>query len=308
MSLDDHPGYFGLTSAGVVLIHADWPTYPVEHGWLTALQSLGMFPARTTFAPIDDIDRCLLLMAEGAGKAEDPFGAANYHVALWHADLIDLTARQFVQGPVAVTARVHALNARLDIESRPPVIAWPEEVPALAPLATRLPSGEIIAIADPEWDSYDNELADWVSFPHGASLTVTDAGWQALDNELSRAYTVPESLAGRLDPLLSAELYDTAVREMGVQLEAVLRRASGTRRHGQQLVDAFSALLTRRRTLPQAQIKALHGELRTCFKFVRNEFAHNVVDIPKPRALALLTHMGELHDAVAGLDESGSSP
>lgn len=32
MRLEDHPGYFGMTSRGVIAIHADWPMYPFEHG------------------------------------------------------------------------------------------------------------------------------------------------------------------------------------------------------------------------------------------------------------------------------------
>lgn len=63
VGLEDHPGYLGFTSAGVVAIHADWPVYPVEHGWLVALASLGSFPDGTAFSPLDDIDRCLLFLA-----------------------------------------------------------------------------------------------------------------------------------------------------------------------------------------------------------------------------------------------------
>ena len=41
--LSDHPGYLGLTSKGVILIHYDWPIYPLEHGWENALMSFGNF-------------------------------------------------------------------------------------------------------------------------------------------------------------------------------------------------------------------------------------------------------------------------
>jgi len=52
VGFEDHPGYLGFTSAGVVLLHADWPVYPVEHRWLVALASLGSFPDGTAFSPL----------------------------------------------------------------------------------------------------------------------------------------------------------------------------------------------------------------------------------------------------------------
>jgi hypothetical protein len=43
MPLEDHPGYLGLTSEGVIAIHADWPIYPIEHGLGATVTSLGAF-------------------------------------------------------------------------------------------------------------------------------------------------------------------------------------------------------------------------------------------------------------------------
>src|ERR1700730_2941949 len=64
MKIETHPGYLGLTSDGAVLIHADWPTYAVTHGWELALIAFGRFPPNTVFvaldAGVDDIDQCFL--------------------------------------------------------------------------------------------------------------------------------------------------------------------------------------------------------------------------------------------------------
>ena len=56
--LSKHPGFLGFTSQGVILIHADWPMYPEEHGSDLALLWLTAFPRGTSFPRIDDIDRC----------------------------------------------------------------------------------------------------------------------------------------------------------------------------------------------------------------------------------------------------------
>ena len=50
-----HPGYLGLTSQGVIAIHADWPIYPEEHGSDLALIWLTSLPSNTKFKMIDEI-------------------------------------------------------------------------------------------------------------------------------------------------------------------------------------------------------------------------------------------------------------
>jgi len=99
MKLKDSQGFFGITSQGVIAIHADWPIYPEEHGVELALLWLTAFPQETRFKPIDDIDRCILLMADmkGSNKA-DTFDKRNLHVAVWHEDLLDLQERGFING------------------------------------------------------------------------------------------------------------------------------------------------------------------------------------------------------------------
>ena len=43
--LAGHPGYLGMTSRGVIAIHADWPMYQLDHGVMSVLESLGSYPA-----------------------------------------------------------------------------------------------------------------------------------------------------------------------------------------------------------------------------------------------------------------------
>ena len=83
MRLHDHPGFFGITSEGVIAIHADWPMYPEEHGADLALLWLTAFPQGTPFKRIDDIDRCNLFLADvKCSNRADPFDERNFHVAV----------------------------------------------------------------------------------------------------------------------------------------------------------------------------------------------------------------------------------
>lgn len=303
MNLEDHPGYLGLTSAGVLAIHADWPAYATQHGWISALTSLCMFPAGTAFRPLDDIDRCVLLLAQGVSTNDDPFSETNFHVALWHDDALDLARRGLLRGPVGVTERVHQLNTLREIENRAPVTSWADTNDGfdLAPLYARMPNGALRMIVC-DWESYDDENTDWLCIPPEASLSVTEEGWLSLDDALSARFTPPPSLTAKLTPILDAGLYDTAVREISVQLEHTMRRSCGsTDAYGQKLVDLFVQSIAKKQIVPDASLKVLRTELRTSFKFVRNEFAHNAVEMSRSRGLSLLERMSELYESVTEL-------
>jgi hypothetical protein len=84
MSLEKHPGYFGITSKGIIAIHADWPMYPSEHGWAEALLAFGSLPRSTPFLQLDDIDQCLLFVAGPLSPGQDRFYDRLSYVAAWH--------------------------------------------------------------------------------------------------------------------------------------------------------------------------------------------------------------------------------
>ena len=98
MSLNEHPGYFGVTSQGVIAIHADWPMYPFEHGWKEALLAFGSLPRGTSFFQIDDIDQCLLFVAGVTPPKQDPYDSRFSHVAAWHEDLVQLETGRISRG------------------------------------------------------------------------------------------------------------------------------------------------------------------------------------------------------------------
>ena len=87
-----------------------------------------------------------------------------------------------------------------------------------------------------------------------------------------------------------------------MQLEHAMRRGCGnTRAYGQKLVYLFVQSIARKQIVPEAWLKVLRTELRTSFKFVRNEFPHNVVEVSRSRGLSLLERMSELYEIVIDL-------
>ena len=97
-SFQNHPGYLGFTSQGVIAIHADWPVYPTEHGWEVALETLGNFPEGTLFKKLDDIDHCYLLLVGDPEKEKDPYDEKHFHVAIWRDDLLELCRKGLTSG------------------------------------------------------------------------------------------------------------------------------------------------------------------------------------------------------------------
>ena len=91
---------------------------------------------------------------------------------------------------------------------------------------------------------------------------------------------------------------------MSVHLETKLRETAGSTKIGQRLVEDFVGRIDGERLLPPAQLRVLRGELRTAFKFVRNEFAHNVRQLPRARGLALVQRLTGLYDWVVELADA----
>jgi hypothetical protein len=310
VSLFEHPGYLGFTSQGVIAIHAKWPVYPDEHGAGTALASLGKFPPGTRFEPIDDIDRCLLFFVHGYGEYDDLFDERAFHVAVWQEDLNALHEEHLVEGVTPLTHRMWEERNRQALRDSIIKEIGADKIPPgedpLSRVGYLTDKREFRHVTFDSLDEYDDEFEAWAGVDREQGLRVTEAGWQALESILADQLVIPESVQPRIQVLLDAELYDTAVREMAVSLESTLRRTLDSELYGQRLVDAFVEQLTDPSRYIQARVKVLRGDLRTAFKFIRNEFAHRVIDLPRARALALISRLSLLLADVESINLNGA--
>src|SRR4051812_24538494 len=298
MGLEQFPGYLGFTSQGVIAIHADWPAYPLEHGWQVAVISLGSFPQGTKFTRIDDIDQCALFLAQGYGKFEDPYDERAFHIAIWHEDLLEAHRQGFVEGVQPLTERE---NQERRYEALRDIIRHSVEqmggtLPPGDPLSQvgRCIDGQWSPIALPSLDDYLGDEDEWLSrdwLETASTVHLTALGWSALDDLWTDAFEIPEQVRYRVEPLVEQGLYDTALRELSILIESRIRKITSSQAFGLKLVDEFMGLLISTGRFRNAGLKIVRSEIRTAFKFVRNEFAHNLVDLPKPRAYALLGRM-----------------
>ena len=204
MNLEDHPGFLS-TSQGVIVLQADWPIYPEEHGSDLALLWLTAFPKRTFFKRISDIDLCILFLADvKCSNKADPFDIRNFHVAVWHEDLLELRKRGFIDGVEAVSKR------RWEVLRRAPLRGLR--------LARKLDDGTLEPIELPPLDDYDEEDLTWPAVsPKG--MFATPSGRKRAASMLAEALDDVAVLGARVPRLLELSFFDTCVRESCVCFE-----------------------------------------------------------------------------------------
>lgn len=259
------------------MIHADWPIYPAGHGIRPALESLGNFPKGTKFFRIDDIDQCDLLVADFSKNTDDAFDYQNFHVAIWHEDLIELHEQGLIVGMRPITAYEGAVEYYEFAKSIPSL--WKD--------------GKYI-MPEPTREMFDEPDKAELQIVDGISLS--EEGYQQLvDFSSTPKEPFYSSLESRIGPLIQIGYYDTAVREGCLLIECKLKDITGTDSYGQALVDCFFKQWKDSESgYATASWKILRGELRTIVKFLRNYYAHNCVVVDAKQAYAMLARISRI--------------
>jgi hypothetical protein len=289
------PGYQFTSEA----IHADWPIYPAGHGPDCALETLCCFPRGTHFRAIDDIDRCLLLIAVEQihrRHAAEEYSERHHHVALWHKDLRLLRDEGWLDG-----FKPHPTAEELQQY-------W-------VTVAESMPTGVRAAAVDHakafDWEGASRDAAEQDEVSSAMivkeGLSVTPAGWKALDESAARTLDIHQYFADRVQPLLTIGFYDSAVREAAILLESDLRARTGTDLFTQELVRYYIEKVVSEAGMMGAFQRHLRSELRTVFSFVRNEFAHNIVTLDPGRCYALLRRISAIYAMLDVADRGGTA-
>jgi hypothetical protein len=284
MGLEDHPGYFGLTSRGVIAIHADWPMYPLEHGWEEALLAFGSLPKTTRFFKIDDIDQCFLFVAGAVPPGQDVFGERFSHVAAWHEDIVELIEKSYIDGIELITEYDAALTY------------WEKH----KDLHVEMEPGNFAPLNPPKPERNDESLSERETIPviSSTGLGVSKAGRSALRSlftvELRNA---PADFLEKVDPILTINKTDTAVREGCVLLESTMRQEIGSSQFGQNLVEEFCVRMLGQGAIPSF-IKPFKAELKNAFRYIRNDYMHNLRHLELDEAQAILMRIARLYSVV----------
>jgi hypothetical protein len=265
-------------------IHADWPAYPSGHGQEYALETLCCFPQGTHFRDIDAIDECLLMVAVEYmdSNQQSSVHPNHFHVAVWEKDLRAMknagwasdffTSDQIRQQHLANTKWMQPEHQKQAIESIESS-AW-EGIVESEPISLIIPD---------------------------QGITVSPLGWSAVTQVMKWPETIPH-FAKRVNALIDIELYDSAIREAAILLEMELCRRASVKKFGQALVNEYVNFIAAKAGQHGAFQRYLKGELRAFFKFIRNDFAHNIIELDKGRCYSLLSRALTIYEMLDAAD------
>lgn len=263
---------------GFEAIHADWPCYPAGHGCEIALFSLCFFPSGTHFEVVDEIDQCLLLMAREymhSPSSKDLFSPQHFHVAIWHEDLLQMRDAEWVDGFYIFET---------GDQYRSFILA--EYVNKLPDPLKKKNIEFINTVDDSKWLERAQKANQEINLTE-YGLSVTEVGWTQID-QIIDSEKISVTLRNRTDPLAKIGYYDAAVRDAAILLESAMRNAIGSTHWGLRLIDEFYDNIKDKFGDWAAIDLTLRNELRAIFKFTRNEFAHNFVEISEERYNAII--------------------
>lgn len=293
--IEKFPGLLGYGE--IFAIHADWPNYPSGIGWEIALKTLGNFPEGTKFYEIDDIDRCKLLINLNPKKLNDNYDEKHYHSAIWHTDLIELLKRELITGIVEKSNYEFDLYRFEDFKSK------------LGEHLQEDNEGNIILYCKDDEGNYrenkyrkpiaEDEAEDWiyrdcVIIPD--SISLTKKGISKLI-DLSKGIEYGEEIKKLTQPLLRLKRFDTAIREASLLIETSIKKFHNEDLFGQKLIEFhIKDIVKNNDGFYSAAIKCYRGELRTIFKFIRNDFAHNFKDITEGQCRVILQRIDQTYN------------
>jgi hypothetical protein len=206
---------------------------------------------------------------------------------MWRVDLDKLHDRGYVSGMSFDTEYEHVLawweghkDVLSDSDNRPITLPRP----------------------DPK-DYLDDRPNIAVIAPEGMSLT--HQGLREIVQMSRSVDAMWPAVGDRVKPILAISYFDTAVREACIILETRIREILGTRDYGQDLVEKYVAsVVFRFGARLDAFLRVLRGEVRTVFKFIRNEYAHSLHEITEAQCLSFLTRISQILERIDEIEQA----
>lgn len=298
MTLLDPQKFPGLLSGerGRLAIHANWPAYPCGESWREPLYRLTAFPAGTDFVVVDDLDGAVLLAADvPCAKLADPLHEANFHIGVWHEDLIELSRSGLIEG--AKPTNLEEWKSREKAALRASVRELTGDLRGSEPTLHARIGDRMIDVSSllASEECEDEDLPDAPHtrclFPSGRIRTSTRSA-ELVETELARLQPdVPSLISPRVSRIFEMGFYDTAVREACVELEFQIKEVSNSSLYGDKLINHVCAMPRGRKSVLNSWKVNFRQEVRSLFKMTRNPFMHALKDISKAQCLSLLVRV-----------------
>jgi hypothetical protein len=284
-----------LWYGGIIAIHADWPSYPDNIGWQSALLSLGRFASERELYLEDKIDQCLLF------TTYDPFEKKRkktpyFYVAVWEEDLLtlaDMNLVSYVYRESSYEGRLIAYDRWLESQQK----IFGRNGVIINDKGFYLPQYDVHFEKPLEMDIEEDELEYYKGYQTAylpdKKISLTDAARKELQNLAAKMIFHPD-IENIVRQLLDLERYDTAIREVSLLIEFTLKETHKVDKYGQKLIQ-----------LHREKVIELVGDwsytryyimdIETVFHYIRNEFHHNLIKLSKGEAMALLHKMNSTY-------------
>lgn len=265
----------------LTILHYNWPAYPIGEDYFETLLSFSLFPAGTDFIEIDNGDGSILFAAHINGLNErNLYDDKNFHIGAWHSDLLEMNNLGLITGVKS------ANDFELELDT------WNKMVKRIGTEQLFCEfNGQIQKINPPsQSQDFDNEddFRCFAIVPESTICLTPKAFLHVREkvSELSCDFITDISPVVR--SLYDLGHYEPAVRQAVVTLEDSIRRLLGSTRIGSKLGEEFIQHLRNEANILESSVRSYSQELRMVFRFIRNEYAHNIVQIDETGALVLL--------------------
>ncbi|MEO9871178.1 hypothetical protein [Ekhidna sp.] len=279
---------------GMMAIHADWPIYPPGMGWKLALTTMANFPNGTSFYQIDDIDKCILFVDSDPGNLTDVYDYKNYHLAMWHEDLIELQEMSLIEGVRAISDFEFSMIKFKEIEKVfGPHNKYDRDGNLLLPLKNT--EGELAESTYSRPIKHEDDEHHKTFAKVESTVSITPEGFRKV-YEIVQELKFHEEIESLVMPFIEIKKYDAAVREASLFLESSIRKLHQTHLYGQRLIEFhIRDVIVKNRENFSSAIKNYRGELRTVFKFIRNDFAHNFKILTEDQCKSIVVRISNVY-------------
>jgi hypothetical protein len=282
MDLLKMPGNLGSVRGSLLTLHHyDWPAYPIGDDYFETLLSLSMFPVGTRLVEIDNGNGTILFAAEIANLVKgDLYCDKNFHICSWHSDLLEMKSLGLIEG----VAEANEYEFHLD--------RWTKMVEATGTDKIYYEvEGEKIEIYPPVPDE-DREsefhTLDFAIVP-SSRVRLTCLGLEHVRERIGKLQdTYVEEISPVVADLFRNGFFEPSVRQAVVTLEDAIKRHLASNQFGEKLGKEFISYLRDESNILESSIRTYSQELRMVFKFIRNVFAHNILEVGRIDSAVLL--------------------
>lgn len=292
---------------GVYNISDNVPIFPTGEGWEISLFSLANYPKKTKLYEIETVGVIVTFLTNKKIESfqVDIWNEKNLHTAIYVNDLIELSKLEYIYGLNPITEFKYDLNRFNEMLKQGFKINNNGDIKTYVNFHNGETREHIIIkpkiekyVSDylgEDWnENYRKEQINEYEFENKHfveildSIEITDKGY-AKYLELSQQFEIPLRLKTLIEPLIKIEYYDTAIREVSVLFEDMIKKFHNSNLIGWRLIDYhINKCIEANGNNKNAGIKVYRQELRTANSFIRNEFMHNRIYINKENFNAIL--------------------